>query len=53
MIYLNKNQLILMNKFNLKENVDEPLNLTKEDFFWTLNQSYPLDEEISRTKEIF
>ena len=38
-------------KFNL-ENFDKPLNLTKEDFFSTLNQSYPSDEEISRTKEI-
>ena len=30
----------------------EPLNLTKEDFWSTLKQSYPSDDEINRTKEI-
>ena len=31
----------------------EPLNLTKEDFWPTLKQSCPSDEEISRTQKIF
>ena len=34
------------------ENFDQPLNLKKEDFYSTLKQSYPSDEEIDRTFEI-
>ena len=34
------------------DNFDKPINLTKEDFYSTLNQSRPPDEEISRTQEI-
>ena len=37
--------------FNLS-NFQGTLNLTKEDFWSTLKQSYPSDEEISRTLEI-
>ena len=37
--------------FNLG-NFQEPLNLTNENFWSTLKQSYPSDEEISRTQEI-
>ena len=33
-------------------NFQEPLNLTKEDFWSSLKQSYPSDEEINRTLEI-
>ena len=33
-------------------NVQEPLNLTKEDFWSTLKQRTPPDEEINRTQEI-
>ena len=35
------------------DNFDNPVNLTKEDFYSTLNQSRPPDEEkITRTQEI-
>ena len=34
------------------ENFDKPFALTNEDFWSTLNQSIPPDEEISRTQEI-
>ena len=33
-------------------NFQEPLNLTKEDFWLTLKQTTPPDEEINRTQEI-
>ena len=33
-------------------NIQEPLNLTKEDFWSTLKQTTPADEEINRTQEI-
>ena len=33
-------------------NFQQRLNLTKEDIWSTLKQSYPSDEEINRTKEI-
>ena len=33
-------------------NFHQPLNLTKEDFWSTLKQSCPSDEEISRTQNI-
>ena len=33
-------------------NFQEPLNLTKEDFWSTLKQTTPPDEEINRTQEI-
>ena len=33
-------------------NMQEPLNLTKEDFWSTLIQTTPPDEEINRTQEI-
>ena len=32
--------------------IQEPLNLTKEDFWSTLKQTTPPDEEINRTQEI-
>ena len=34
------------------DNIQEPLNLTKEDFWSTLKQTTPPDEEINRTQEI-
>ena len=37
--------------FNLG-NFQEPLNLTKEDFWSTLKQTTPPDDEINRTQEI-
>ena len=33
-------------------NFQEPLNLTKEDFWSTLKQRTPPDEEINRTREV-
>ena len=38
-------------KFNLN-NFQEPLNLTKEDFWSTLTQSYPCDDDIKRTQQL-
>ena len=38
-------------KFNLN-NLHEPLNLTKEDYWSTLNQSYPCEDEIKRTQQL-
>ena len=38
-------------KFNLN-NIHEPLNLTKEDFWSTLTQSYPCDDDIKRTQQL-
>ena len=34
------------------DNFQEPLNLTKEDFWSTLTQSYPSDDDIKRTQEL-
>ena len=34
------------------DNIQEPLNLTKEDFWSTLKQTTPPNEEINRTQEI-
>ena len=38
-------------KFNL-DNLQEPLNLTKEDSWSTLTQSYPCDDDIKRTQQL-
>ena len=38
-------------KFNLN-NFQEPLNLTKEDYWSTLTQSYPSDDDIKRTRQL-
>ena len=38
-------------KFNL-ENMSQPLNLTKEDYWSTLTQSYPCDDDIKRTQQL-
>ena len=38
-------------KFNL-ENMSQPLNLTKEDYWSTITQSYPNDDDIKRTQEL-
>ena len=35
------------------DNFQEPLNLTKEDYWSTLTQSYPSDDDIKRTQELF
>ena len=43
--YLSRNSSI--------NNFQEPLNLTKADFWSTLKQACPSDEEIKRTQEIF
>ena len=37
--------------FNL-DNFQKPLNLTKEDYWSTLTQSYPSDDDIKRTQEL-
>ena len=37
--------------FNL-DNFDKPFNLTKEDYWSTLTQSYPSDDDIKRTQEL-
>ena len=34
------------------DNFQEPLNLTKEDYWSTLTQSYPSDDDIKRTQEL-
>ena len=34
------------------DNFHEPLNLTKEDYWSTLTQSYPSDDDIKRTQEL-
>ena len=42
-------------KFNLnnfREATQEPLNLTKEDFWSTLTQSYPCEDDIKRTQQL-
>ena len=38
-------------KFNLN-NFQEPLNLRKEDYWSTLTQSYPCDDDIKRTQQL-
>ena len=38
-------------KFNL-DNLHQQLNLTKEDYWSTLTQSYPSDDDIQRTQEL-
>ena len=38
-------------KFNLN-NFQEPLNLTKEDYWSTLTKSYPFDDDIKRTQQL-
>ena len=38
-------------KFNI-ENINQQLNSTKEDYWSTLNQSYPNEGDIERTNEI-
>ena len=38
-------------KFNLN-NLHEPLNLTKVDYWSTLNQSYPCEDDIKRTQQL-
>ena len=35
------------------DNFREPLNLTKEDYWSTLTQCYPSDDDIKRTQELF
>ena len=34
------------------DNFDKPLNLTKEDYWSTLTQSYPSDDDIKRSQEL-
>ena len=34
------------------DNFQEPLNLSKEDYWSTLTQSYPSDDDIKRTQEL-
>ena len=35
------------------DNFQEPINLTEEDFWSTLKQETPPDEDINRTQEIY
>ena len=52
MIYSKRYWLILMlNTQSALGNFHQSLNLTKEDFWSTLKQPYPSDEEINRTQE--
>ena len=37
---------------NLRKTTHEPLNLTKEDYWSTLNQSYPCEDDIKRTQQL-
>ena len=37
---------------NLRKATHEPLNLTKEDYWSTLNQSYPCEDDIKRTQQL-
>ena len=47
-----KNKLAYPCEYLSHNNFQEPLNLTKEDFWSTLKQTSPLDEESNRTQEI-
>ena len=47
-----KKKLAYPYKYLNLSNIQEPLNLTKEDFWSTLKQTTPPDEEINRTQEI-
>ena len=47
-----KKKLAHLYEYFTHSNFQEPLNLTKEDFWSTLKQTTPPDEEINRTQEI-
>ena len=47
-----KKKLVYPYEYFTLDNIQEPLNLTKEDFWSTLKQTTPPDEEINRTQEI-
>ena len=49
---LSKKKFAYPYKYLSHSNFQEPLNLTKEDFWSTLKQTTPPDEEINRTQEI-
>ena len=50
MIYLRKKLAYPYEKFNLN-NLHEPLNLTKEDYWSTLTQSHLCEDDIKRTQQ--
>ena len=47
-----KKKLAYPNEYFNLDNFDKPLNLTKEDYWSTLTQSYPSDAYIKRTQEL-
>ena len=47
-----KKKLVYLYEYLNIDNFQEPLNLTKEDYWSTLTQSYPSDDDIKRTQEI-
>ena len=47
-----KKKLAYPYEYLILSNIQEPLNLTKEDFWSTLKQTTPPEEEINRTQEI-
>ena len=48
-----KKKLAYLYEYLNLDNFQEPLNLTKEDYWSTLTQSYPSDDDIKRTQELF
>ena len=48
-----KQKLAYPYEYFIFDNFDNPIDLTKEDFHSTLNQSRQPDEKISRTQETF
>ena len=48
-----KKKLAYPHEYLNLDNFQEPLNLTKEDYWSTLTQSYPSDDDIKRTQELF
>ena len=47
-----KKKLAYPYEYSNLDNFQEPLNLTKEDYWSTLTQSYPSDDDIKRTQEL-
>ena len=47
-----KKKLAYLYEYLNLDNFREPLNLTKEDYWSTLTQSYPSDDDIKRTQEL-
>ena len=47
-----KKKLAYSHEYLNLDNFREPLNLTKEDYWSTLTQSYPSNDDIKRTQEL-